>query len=48
MLPFKKGAFHMAQQGQVPIVPVVFANYSHLYSGRKRFWINGVIRVKGK
>ena len=38
MLPFKKGAFHLAVQGGFPIVPVVMENYNHLYSSRpKRF-----------
>ena len=30
LLPFKKGAFHLAIQAGVPIVPVVVANYSHV------------------
>jgi len=31
MLPFKKGAFHLAVQAQVPIVPIICQNYWHLY-----------------
>ena len=27
MLPFKKGAFHLAVQAQVPVIPMVFENY---------------------
>jgi len=27
MLPFKKGAFHLAVEGQVPILPIVYSSY---------------------
>ncbi|XP_041481723.1 1-acyl-sn-glycerol-3-phosphate acyltransferase alpha-like [Lytechinus variegatus] len=38
LLPFKKGAFHLAVQAQVPVIPVVFSSYSDFYSQReKRF-----------
>ena len=36
LLPFKKGAFHLAVQAQVPIVPVVCENYHRLFDGRTR------------
>ncbi|XP_068027154.1 1-acyl-sn-glycerol-3-phosphate acyltransferase alpha [Melanerpes formicivorus] len=36
MLPFKRGAFHLAVQAQVPVVPIVISSYQHFYS--KREW----------
>ncbi|ORY27361.1 hypothetical protein BCR39DRAFT_538480 [Naematelia encephala] len=45
LLPFKKGAFHLAIQAQVPIVPVVSENYHRLFDGRTRL-DSGTLRVK--
>lgn len=45
MKSFKKGAFHMAVQAGVPIVPVVCENYWRLY--RQGVFEEGVLKVKG-
>lgn len=44
MLPFKKGAFHLAVQAGVPIVPVVCENYWRLY--RKGVFGSGTLKIK--
>lgn len=46
LLPFKKGAFHLAVQAGAPIVPVVIANYSHLYSTSKFRFLPGRIPIR--
>ncbi|KAK3391740.1 hypothetical protein B0T20DRAFT_64002 [Sordaria brevicollis] len=46
LLPFKKGAFHLAVQAQVPIVPVVVANYSHILNVKDLVFNAGEIPVK--
>ncbi|KIX06097.1 uncharacterized protein Z518_04071 [Rhinocladiella mackenziei CBS 650.93] len=46
LLPFKKGAFHLAVQAGVPIVPVVAENYSAVLNIKARRFNSGSIRVK--
>ena len=45
LLPFKKGAFHLAVKGGIPIIPVVCENYWRLY--HKGVFGSGTIKVKG-
>jgi lysophosphatidate acyltransferase len=45
LLPFKKGAFHLAVQAQVPIVPVVCANYNHVLDVKGKRVTPGVVDV---
>lgn len=47
LLPFKKGAFHLAVQSGVPIVPIVVANYSHILYVKSLVFNSGKIPVKG-
>lgn len=46
LLPFKKGAFHLAVQAGVPIVPCVVANYSHVLFVKDLVFNAGKIPVK--
>ncbi|KAI9799945.1 MAG: hypothetical protein M1825_004316 [Sarcosagium campestre] len=46
LLPFKKGAFHLAIQAKVPIVPVVTANYSNVLHLQTKKFNAGVIPIK--
>lgn len=46
MLPFKKGAFHLAVQAQVPIVPVVVSNYSNVLNVKKKLFQPGAIPIR--
>lgn len=47
LLPFKKGAFHLAVQAKVPIIPLVCANYSDMLSYKDLRFTGGVVPVKG-
>ncbi|KJZ72964.1 hypothetical protein HIM_07727 [Hirsutella minnesotensis 3608] len=46
LLPFKKGAFHLAVQAGVPIVPCVVANYSHVLYIKDMVFKPGTVPVK--
>ena len=48
LLPFKKGAFHLAVQAGVPIVPVVVANYAHILHFKDLTFRSGTVPVKGR
>lgn len=44
LLPFKKGAFHLAVQAGIPIIPVVCENYWRIY--HKGVFDTGTIKLK--
>uniref|UniRef100_A0A2K5JT82 1-acyl-sn-glycerol-3-phosphate acyltransferase n=1 Tax=Colobus angolensis palliatus TaxID=336983 RepID=A0A2K5JT82_COLAP len=46
LLPFKKGAFYLAVQAQVPIVPVVYSSFSSFYSTKKKLFTSGTVTVQ--
>lgn len=43
---FKKGAFHVAIQGQVPILPVVFSSYQTFLNDKLRILNPGEIIIE--
>jgi 1-acyl-sn-glycerol-3-phosphate acyltransferase len=45
LLPFKKGAFHLAIQAQVPIFPIVLSSYRDFLSRDKRIFNTGRVIV---
>ncbi|XP_051733415.1 1-acyl-sn-glycerol-3-phosphate acyltransferase beta [Ctenopharyngodon idella] len=46
LLPFKKGAFHLAIQAQAPIIPIVFSSYSNFYLRKEKEFKSGTITLK--
>ncbi|XP_018415955.1 PREDICTED: 1-acyl-sn-glycerol-3-phosphate acyltransferase beta [Nanorana parkeri] len=46
LIPFKKGAFHLALQAQVPIIPVVYSSFTSFYDRRKNHFTGGTIKVE--
>jgi lysophosphatidate acyltransferase len=45
-LPFKKGAFHLAIQAQLPILPIVAEGYSHIYDSTRRCFPGGELEIR--
>lgn len=43
--PFKKGAFHLAVDAQIPIIPVVCENYWRIY--HKGVFEGGRLKIRG-
>ncbi|XP_031306729.2 1-acyl-sn-glycerol-3-phosphate acyltransferase beta [Camelus dromedarius] len=46
LLPFKKGAFYLAVQAQVPIIPVVYSSFSSFYNTKTKLFTAGTIKVE--
>ncbi|XP_045419888.1 1-acyl-sn-glycerol-3-phosphate acyltransferase beta isoform X1 [Lemur catta] len=46
LLPFKKGAFYLAIQAQVPILPVVYSSFSSFYNTRTKLFTSGTMTVQ--
>lgn len=46
LLPFKKGAFHLAVQAGIPIIPVCVSNTSTIMNGKAKNFNTGVIDIK--
>ncbi|XP_016066566.1 PREDICTED: 1-acyl-sn-glycerol-3-phosphate acyltransferase beta [Miniopterus natalensis] len=46
LLPFKKGAFYLAVQAQVPILPVVYSSFSSFYNPKTKLFTSGTIKVE--
>ncbi|NXK62417.1 PLCB acyltransferase, partial [Sylvietta virens] len=46
LLPFKKGAFHLAIQAQVPVIPVVYSSFTTFYNPKTKLFTSGKIKVE--
>ncbi|XP_050050583.2 1-acyl-sn-glycerol-3-phosphate acyltransferase alpha-like isoform X1 [Dermacentor andersoni] len=45
MLPFKKGAFHMAVNSQVPVLPLVLSNYKSFFCSEEWKFNDGIVKL---
>ncbi|XP_071820454.1 1-acyl-sn-glycerol-3-phosphate acyltransferase alpha-like [Apostichopus japonicus] len=45
LLPFKKGAFHLAITAQVPVLPLVYSSYSDFYSKKEKRFTTGKVII---
>ena len=48
LLAFKKGAFHIAISGQIPIIPVVISTYHNIYDSKNWRFDGGKIKIKSE
>ncbi|KAL2919051.1 1-acylglycerol-3-phosphate O-acyltransferase [Polyrhizophydium stewartii] len=46
LLPFKKGAFHLATQGNMPLIPIVCSTYYPCFSESQMIFEPSTIRIK--
>ncbi|KFO85916.1 1-acyl-sn-glycerol-3-phosphate acyltransferase alpha, partial [Buceros rhinoceros silvestris] len=46
MLPFKRGAFHLAVQAQVPIFPMVISPYRDFFSSKDKKFTSGTCTIR--
>ncbi|KAM9267514.1 1-acyl-sn-glycerol-3-phosphate acyltransferase alpha-like [Morus bassanus] len=46
MLPFKRGAFHLAVQAQVPIFPIVISPYRDFFSSKDKKFTSGTCTIR--
>ncbi|NWU43509.1 PLCB acyltransferase, partial [Hylia prasina] len=46
LLPFKKGAFHLAVQAQVPVIPVVYSSFTTFYNPKMKLFTSGKIKAE--
>ncbi|KAI5953488.1 SLC1 [Candida jiufengensis] len=46
LLPFKKGAFHLAKQAKIPIIPVVVSNTSTIFNSKNKIFNRGEINIE--
>ncbi|RCK57713.1 putative 1-acyl-sn-glycerol-3-phosphate acyltransferase [Candida viswanathii] len=46
MLQFKKGAFHLAREAGIPIIPVVVSNTSPIFNSKRKIFNTGEINIE--